>query len=60
MVQKFPPWLVLVNPGMANEIIDGAFSTYAKAADRRDELRHDGEEADIAAQDNEGNLTWDF
>ena len=59
-MSQFPPWVVLVNPGQSNEITDGAFSTYAKAADRRDELTHDGEEADIAQQDNEGNLTFDF
>jgi hypothetical protein len=59
-MSQFLPWVVLVKPGQFGEITDGAFSTYAKAADRRDELVRDGEEADIAQQDNDGNLTFDF
>ena len=59
-MSQFPPWVVLVNPGQSNEITDGALHRYAEAADRRDTLLRDGEEADIAQQDNEGNLTFDF
>jgi hypothetical protein len=58
--KTYPQWVVIVNPGQADEITDGAFHRYSEAADRRDTLTRDGEEADIAQQDNDGNLTWDF
>lgn len=58
-MSKFPPYVVLVNPGKQNEFTDGAYWSRSSATHRRDVLQRDGEEAAIAKQDDEGNLTFE-
>ena len=53
-------FLVILNPGMTDEVIIGEWKSYTKALDHADTIRSTGAEVDVARRYPDGTITFDF